>query len=62
MGGKKSQIGDSLNGMLSVWSFMNWQWSHLGPSDVSLPGQNETVLHVVEETATPGRFTTGSGA
>ena len=41
---------------------MNWQWSHLGPSDVSLPGQNETVVHVVEETATPGRLTTGSGA
>jgi hypothetical protein len=29
--------------MLSVWSFMNWQWSHLGPSDVSMPGQNENV-------------------
>lgn len=39
--------------MLSVWSFVNWQWSHLGPSEVSLPGQDEKVLHVLEETATP---------
>lgn len=41
---------------------MNWQWSHLGPSDVSLPGQNESALHVTEETATPCCFSIGSGA
>lgn len=53
---------DSLNGMLSVWLFRNWQWSHLGPSNMCLPGQNENILHVLQKTTTPCCLAVFSGA